>query len=259
MIIAMKEQLLTKAGLIVDLNAKTAIITGAAGGIGRAVAEAVFEAGASVLAVDQSEIHRQKDPEKKGTYICHVADVSSASSVDTMIKKCLNDIGPPDILINIAAISTPCPVGEMTLENWNHNLDVNLTSVFLCSQAVLPHMIALGKGCIINFSSMIARTGGETSAHYSAAKSGIEGFSRSLAREVGPAGIRINVIAPGMIDTPMLDLMPQNQLQKLIKRIPLRRVGNPDDIVGLTLLLASEAGNYITGQTFHINGGLYMN
>jgi 3-oxoacyl-[acyl-carrier protein] reductase len=204
-------------------------------------------------------MNRQNDPKKEGTYICHVADVSCASSVETIIKKCLNDIGPPDILINIAAISTPCPVGDMTLENWNHNLDVNLTSVFLCSQAVLPHMIEFGKGCIINFSSMIARTGGETSAHYSAAKSGIEGFSRSLAREVGPAGIRINVIAPGMIDTPMLDLMPQTQLQKLIKRIPMRRVGNPHDIVGLTLLLASEAGNYITGQTFHINGGLYMN
>ncbi len=255
----MKEHLLKKTGLIVDLNAKTAIITGAAGGIGQAVADAVFDAGANVFAVDQSEINRQNDPKKEGTYICHVADVSCASSVETIIKKCLNDIGPPDILINIAAISTPSPVRDMTLENWNHNLDVNLTSVFLCSQAVLPYMIELGKGCIINFSSMIARTGGETSAHYSAAKSGIEGFSRSLAREVGPAGIRINVIAPGMIDTPMLDLMPQNQLQKLIKRIPLRRVGNPHDIVGLTLLLASDAGNYITGQTFHINGGLYMN
>ena len=255
----MKEQRLKRAGLIVDLNAKTAIITGAAGGIGQAVADAFFEAGANVFAVDQSEMHRQKDHRKEGTYICHMADVSCASSVNAAIKKCLNDIGPPDILINIAAISTPCPVGEMTLKNWNYNLNVNLTSVFLCTQAVLPYMIELGKGCIINFSSMIARTGGETSAHYSAAKSGIEGFSRSLAREVGPAGIRINVIAPGMIDTPMLDLMPQTQLQKLIKRIPLGRIGNPRDIVGLTLLLASDAGNYITGQTFHINGGLYMN
>ena len=255
----MKAHRLKKAGLIVDLNAKTAIITGAAGGIGSAVADAFFEAGAKVLAVDQSEKIRENDPKKEGTYICHVADVSRTSSVNTMINKCLYDIGPPDILINIAAISTPCPVGEMTSENWNHNLNVNLTSVFLCSQAVLPYMIKRGKGCIINFSSMIARTGGETSAHYSAAKSGIEGFSRSLAREVGPAGIRINVIAPGMIDTPMLDLMPQTQLQKLIKRIPLRHVGNPYDIVGLTLLLASEAANYITGQTFHVNGGLYMN
>jgi 3-oxoacyl-[acyl-carrier protein] reductase len=255
----MKEQLLKKAGIIVDLNAKTTIITGAAGGIGRAVADAFFEAGAKVFAVDQSEKIGENDPKKKGTYICHVADVSCASSVDTIIKKCLNDIGPPDILINIAAISSPCPVRDMTLENWKHNLDVNLTSVFLCSQAVLPYMIELGKGCIINFSSMIARTGGETSAHYSAAKSGIEGFSRSLAREVGPAGIRINVIAPGTIDTPMLDLMPRTQRQKLIKRIPLRRIGNPHDIVGITLLLASDAGNYITGQTFHINGGLYMN
>ncbi len=106
---------------------------------------------------------------------------------------------------------------------------------------------------------MIARTGGETSAHYSAAKSGIEGFSRSLAREVGPSGIRINIIAPGMIDTAMLDLMPQAQKQKLMQRIPLRRIGIPQDIAGLALLLASEAGSYITGQTFHINGGLYMN
>jgi len=246
--------------MLVDLNAKTAIITGAAGGIGKAVTDAVFDAGAKVFAVDQSEKIRVNDPKGGGgIYFSHVAGVSRASSVDTMIDKCLNDIGPPDILINIAAISAPCPVHDMTLENWQHNMDVNLTSVFLCTRAVLPYMIERRKGCIINFSSMIARTGGETSAHYSAAKSGIEGLSRSLAREVGPSGIRVNVIAPGMIDTPMLELMPQTQLQKLTKRIPLRRIGNPRDIIGLTLLLASDAGSYITGQTFHINGGLYMN
>ncbi|MGD2187950.1 MAG: 3-oxoacyl-ACP reductase family protein [Desulfobacterales bacterium] len=254
----MKEHTFKTAGLNVDLNAKTAIITGAAGGIGTAIAGAVFDAGARVFAVDRSEIKRQNVPKKEGTFICHVADVRHTSSVDNMINKCLSDIGPPDILINMAAISVPCPVKEMTLENWNQHMEANLTSVFLCTQAVLPSMIKRRKGCIINFSSMIARTGGETSAHYSAAKSGIEGFSRSLAREVGPSGIRINVIAPGMIDTPMLELMPQAQLEKLTRRIPLRRIGNPRDTIGITLLLASDAGGYITGQTIHINGGLYM-
>ena len=137
-------------------------------------------------------------------------------------------------------------------------MDVNLTSVFLCTQAVLPHMIQHKRGCIVNFSSVIARTGGEMSSHYAAAKAGIEGFSRSLAREVGPYGIRVNVISPGMIDTDMLALMPRAQREKLVGSLPLKRIGYPSDLVGLALLLVSNAGSYITGQTIHVNGGLLM-
>jgi 3-oxoacyl-[acyl-carrier protein] reductase len=243
----------------INLNGEIAIVTGAARGIGKALAESLFGAGASVFAVDKSDIGILNDDKGSDTWFGHVADISQSLAVTSMVDKCLSLFGPPDILMNIAGISTPCPVSDMTLGNWQKNMDVNLTSVFLCTQAVLPHMIKRRKGCIVNFSSMIARTGGETSAHYSAAKSGIEGFSRSLAREVGPSGIRINIIAPGMIDTAMLDLMPQAQKQKLMQRIPLRRIGIPQDINGLALLLASEAGSYITGQTFHINGGMYMN
>jgi 3-oxoacyl-[acyl-carrier protein] reductase len=146
----------------------------------------------------------------------------------------------------------------MDLAGWQKVIDVNLTSVFICTKAVLPHMIKQRRGSIINFSSVVAHTGGETSAHYTAAKAGIEGFSRTLALELGPYGIRVNVIAPGMIDTRMLALMPEEQKQKIVRKLPLRRVGRPEDLVGVTLLLASDAGSYITGQTLHINGGLFF-
>jgi len=246
-------------GIFSDLAGKTAIITGAARGIGEAIAESVVLAGAKVLAVDIKDAVTEDDAPRPLNWHGFQADVSNPSQVNNVVEYCLSKLGPPEILVNIAAVSTPCLVKDMPLDNWRMNIDVNLTSVFLCTQAVLPHMVGRGKGSIVSFSSVIASTGGETSAHYCAAKAGIEGFSRSLAKEVGPSGIRVNVISPGMIETPMLALMPENQKKKLVNRLPLQRVGYPRDLVGLALLLVSDAGSYITGQTIQVNGGLYMN
>jgi len=246
----------------IDLTGKTAIVTGAARGIGYTIARALARAGANVLAVDRLESVKTDPGKDMGAqgYAAegYVADISSPRSVDDMVKACLYRFGTPDILLNIAAISRPVPVQDMGIDAWKETMDVNLTSVFLCTRAVLPHMVEQKRGCILNFSSIVAQTGGVTSAHYSAAKAGVEGFSRSLAREVAPKGIRVNVIAPGMIDTPMLDLMPEAQKQKLASRVPLQRIGTPDDLIGPVMLLVSDGGAYITGQTLAVNGGQSM-
>ncbi len=241
-----------------DIPGKIILITGAAQGIGNAIARAFITAGAKVLAADLDESISAFDHSADGHSRGFKADVSRVADVAAMVNQCLQTFGVPDVLINVAAISNPVAFQEMDLALWQKVIDVNLTSVFLCTKAVLPQMTEQRKGSIINFSSIIAHTGGETSAHYTAAKAGIEGLSRTMALELGPCGIRVNCIAPGMIDTRMLALMPAEQRRKVTGKIPLRRVGQPEDLVGVALLLASDAAGYITGQTFHVNGGLFL-
>lgn len=242
--------------LVDDLKGKVVLVTGAAGGIGSKVAEGFASCGSYVLASDIDQSIDEKASRYGGFGVC--ADVSDADQIKKMIDACISQFGPPDILVNVAAISTPCLVKDMSLDHWQHTLKINLTSVFLCTTAVLPHMLKKKKGSIISFSSSNAATGGKTTAHYAATKGGIEAFSRSLALEVGPKGIRVNVVAPGMVDTAMLDLMPTAQKAALSSRLPLPRLGVPLDVVKPVLFLASDAAAYITGQTLHINGGLYM-
>jgi 3-oxoacyl-[acyl-carrier protein] reductase len=242
--------------LIDDLKGKVVLVTGAARGIGFKVAEGFAACGSLVVASDIDTVIEEKAARYGGLGV--YADVSDADQVKKMVDACLEKFGPPDVLVNVAAISTPCLVQDMPLDHWQRTIKINLTSVFLCTRAVLPHMLEKKKGAIISFSSSNAAMGGKTTAHYAAAKAGIEAFSRSLAMEVGPKGIRINVVAPGMVDTPMLDLMPAAQKAALSSRLPLPRLGNPMDVVKPVLFLASDAAAYITGQTLHINGGLYM-
>lgn len=242
----------------VNLSDKTAIITGAAQGIGKSVAKGIVESGARVLAVDIADSIRDVPGKLEGKYEPCQTDVSDPQSVEKMVLKCVELFGAPDLLINIAGITNPCSVQNMSLDTWQQMIDVNLTSVFLTTQYVLPYMIEKQKGSMINFSSIYAETGGVTCAHYSAAKAGIEAFSKALAREVGGSGIRVNVIAPGLIETGMTDLMRPEQKNALIKRTPLQRIGHPDDFIGPVLLLASNAGSYITGQIIRVNGGRTM-
>lgn len=241
-----------------DLTGEVAIITGAARGIGRAVTETLALSGAMILALDLEAPRTVGGPDANATIIHRKADISKPAEIDQALEFCLQELGPPDILVHVAGISTPCPVAKMTVDNWQQNIDVNLQPVFYLSKAVLPHMTGRGGGKMVFFSSMIASTGGETSAHYTAAKGGVEGYCRSLAREVGPSGIRVNIVAPGMIDTAMLDLMPDTQKQSLSRRIPLRRIGLPEDLAGAVLFLVSNASAYITGQILHVNGGMYL-
>ena len=242
----------------VNLSDKVAIVTGAVQGIGKSVAEGIAESGARVLAVDILSPTEDAQEKWEGRWKTCQTDVSDPEAVEAMVLKCVDLFGPPDILVNVAGITKPCPVRKMSLDIWQQMMNVNLTSVFLTTKNVLRYMLEKRSGSIINFSSIYAETGGTGSAHYSAAKAGIEGFSKALAREVGGSGIRVNIIAPGLIETRMLDLMSPEQKSELIKEIPLHRVGYPDDFLGPVFLLASDAGSYITGQTFRINGGMTM-
>ncbi|MDT8271937.1 MAG: SDR family NAD(P)-dependent oxidoreductase [Desulfomonilia bacterium] len=240
------------------MTGKVAIITGAARGIGRSVAEAMCAEGAKVMAVDLLVVDAPESESIPDRWRSFQADVSDPAAVQAMVHECTAVFGPPDILVNMAAISTPSSVSRLSLEQWDQTLRVNLTSVFLCTKAVLPMMIERSRGVIISFSSVLADVGGKGNAHYAAAKAGVEAFSKSLAREVSPHGIRVNVISPGMVDTPMLDLMDAQQKETLSARIPLKRIGQPADLVEPVLFLASEGSTYITGQVIRVDGGMNM-
>lgn len=248
----------SRKDLFIDLSGRVAIVTGAARGIGNAIANALTWCGAAVLMIDKLPIDDSIRKSENQNNLSMAIDVSRPVEVARAVDYCLHNLGTPDILIHAAGISAPCSIFEMSPDVWRETIDVNLHPAYYLTRSILPHMSSKKNGSLIFFSSMIAHTGGETSAHYTAAKSGVEGFVRSLAREVGPLGIRANVIAPGMIDTAMLDLMPSNQKEKLSRRIPMQRIGVPPDLIGITLLLSSDAASYITGQIIHINGGMHM-
>ncbi|WP_050782965.1 SDR family NAD(P)-dependent oxidoreductase [Desulfatibacillum aliphaticivorans] len=239
-----------------DFKGQIALVTGAASGIGLAVARAFARSGASVYAVDRAPevVEIGKDLNGMG----HVADISDPQAAGHIISECRKQFGVPHVLVNVAAISKPCMVSNMSFDAWRETIDVNLSGVFSLAKAVLPDLSARGGGSIINFSSVLAGTGGKSSAHYAAAKGGVEAFTRSLALEYGPKNVRVNTVAPGMVDTPMLALMNDTQRAALKSRIPLKRIATPEDIAGVVLFLASDAAAYITGQTIGVNGGMYM-
>ena len=239
-----------------DFQNKVVLVTGAAGGIGKAVAQSFADCGAKVLATDLNPLIEKLAAEYGGIGVA--ADLSAPDEVRQIVRICLDKWGQPEVLVNIAAAGRLVPFTELSFKEWQRSLDVNLTSVYLLTAEVLPHMITRKKGSIISFSSCVAEEGAKYHVHYAAAKAGIEGYSRSLAREVGPLGIRVNVIAPGMVDTPMLDFLPAEEKRRLARRYPLKRPGRPEEFIGPVLFLASDAASYITGHTLDVNGGRIM-
>jgi 3-oxoacyl-[acyl-carrier protein] reductase len=178
--------------------------------------------------------------------------------VDEVIKAVTEEYGSPSILVNNAGITRDNLLMRMKEEEWQSIIDTNLTSIFRLSKAVLRGMMKARKGRIINISSVVGATGNPGQTNYAAAKAGIFGFTRSMAREVGSRGITVNAIAPGFIDTDMTRELTEEQRKGLIEDIPLQRLGQPEDIANAVVFLASEAGAYITGETLHVNGGMYM-
>ena len=238
---------------------KIAIVTGAGQGIGRGIALALAKDGAKVVVADITDKRFEvvKEIEALGSQALAVkCDVSNRSDVESMVKEALNKFGRVDILVNNAGIYPFKPFAEMTEQDWDRVLNVNLKGVFYCVKAVLPKMIEQRYGKIINLSSIAGSVVGFPSlVHYSASKAAIAGFTKSLALEVAQHGINVNAIAPGPIDTPGTKAPDVTITEQTIKAIPVGRMGLPQDIANLTVFLASDKSSFITGQCIVSDGG----
>ncbi|MCH8010199.1 MAG: SDR family oxidoreductase [Chloroflexi bacterium] len=248
------------------LDGKVAIVTAAAGaGIGRATAKRMAEEGAKVVVTDA---HAKRVEEVAATMsrdlgqdvIALQVDVRNVDDVTRMVDATLERHGQIDILMNNAGINKLSKVWEMDDETWRLVIDVNLTGTFNCMRAVLPHMIERKTGAIVSMASSAGWVGGsDGEAHYSAAKAGIMGLTRAVAAEVGPHGVRVNAIAPGLIYNEFLErIYPKEFFERYAKRVPLGRVGQPTDVADLAVFLASDMSRYITGEVINISGGSVM-
>lgn len=244
------------------LDGQVALVTGASRGIGSAIADRLAAMGASVVGTATSEAGAAAITERLGAIGANnrgaVLDVNDATACDALLADIAASAGAVTILVNNAGITRDQILLRMKDEDWDAVLATNLTSVFRLSKTCLRGMMKARHGRIIGISSVVGSMGNAGQANYAAAKAGMEGFTRSLAREVGSRGITVNVIAPGFIDTDMTRSLDDAQRGELLKGIPLQRLGQPEDIAAAVGFLASEAGGYITGHTLHVNGGMYM-
>ncbi|RLJ17256.1 3-oxoacyl-ACP reductase [bacterium endosymbiont of Escarpia laminata] len=244
------------------LENQIALVTGASRGIGAAIADTLGKAGATIIGTATSQggadaiSTRFSEAGYKGQGM--VLNVTDQASVDGVVKAINDQFGVPTILVNNAGITRDNLLMRMKEEEWESIIDTNLTSIFRLSKALLRGMMKARKGRVINISSVVGAMGNPGQTNYAAAKAGIFGFTRSMAREVGSRNITVNAIAPGFIETDMTNELPEEQRKMLINGIPLQKLGQPEDIANTVLFLASESGGYITGETIHVNGGMYM-
>ena len=241
------------------LAGEVALVTGATRGIGAAIAQALTAAGATVIGTATSESGAQAISESlsgKGRGI--VLNIADDESVQAAIKDIQGNEGSPTIVVNNAGITRDNLLIRMKTEEWDDVLSTNLSGVYRVSKACLRGMMKARQGRIINIASVIGVMGNAGQANYAAAKAGIIGFSKSLAREIGSRNITVNVVAPGFIDTDMTRVLSEEQRGDMLAQVPLGRLGEGDDIADAVLFLASKAGAYITGETLHVNGGMLM-
>ena len=242
------------------LQGEIALVTGATRGIGAAIAQMLAAHGARVVGTATSEAGAQAITERLSPSggAGRVLDVRDGAAVEALIDAIGKEFGPVSILVNNAGITRDQLLMRMKDDDWNTILDTNLSSVYRTSKAAMRGMMKARKGRIVNIASVVGVTGNPGQANYAAAKAGIIAFSKSLAREIGSRGITVNVVAPGFIDTDMTRALTEEQRQALLGQIALGRLGAPDDIAQAVLFLASPAASYITGETLHVNGGMYM-
>lgn len=241
-----------------DLSNRVAIVTGSARGIGRAIALKLAGVGATVVVSDIAEAESAAEEIRAmGRQSLAVsANVGSSADVAALVETVMAKYGRVDILVNNAGIARDQLLVRMSEEDWDAVLTVNLKSVFLCTRAVLRHMMKQRWGRIVSISSIVGIVGNAGQANYSSAKAGIIGFTRTIAKEVGSRGITANAVAPGFIDTKMTQQLTDNQRQELMRRIPLGSLGTPQDIAEAVAFLASEEARYITGQVLGVDGGM---
>jgi 3-oxoacyl-[acyl-carrier protein] reductase len=243
------------------LDGKLVLVTGATRGIGKAIALTLGKAGATVIgtattesgADNVSKLFSENKILGKGKKL----DVTDIDQISNLIKSVGEDFGPIDILVNNAGITRDNILLRMKEEEWEEIITTNLSSIYRMSKAVLRGMIKNRSGRIISITSVVGAMGNAGQSNYSAAKAGMIGFTKSLAREVGVRNITVNAIAPGFIETDMTDSLPEDQKMALALQIPMGRLGTAEEVANAVLFLAGDGGSYITGQTLHVNGGMY--
>jgi 3-oxoacyl-[acyl-carrier protein] reductase len=249
-----------------DLNGKVALVTGASSGIGRATAMALAASGADVAVnfnrnESGAEAARAEIVNAGGKAIVVQADVTKAADVQSLVKQTELEFGPIDILVNNAgSLIERLKILELSDERWDEVINLNLKSAFLCSKAVAETMITRKSGSIVNVSSIAGRNGGALgSIHYSTAKGGIITFTKGLAKELAPHGVRVNAVSPGVIATPYHEQFSSADMMKAyIGMIPLGRIGQPEEVASVICFLASDAASFLVGETIEINGGMFM-
>ena len=241
------------------LQGEIALVTGASRGIGKAIAEQLKADGATVIGTATTDGGAEKISKylgEGGKGMC--LNVTDSASVEAVIKQIEADFGNISILVNNAGITRDTLLMMMKDDQWEDIIQTNLTSIFRLSKAVLRKMMKARKGRIINIGSVVGSTGNPGQTNYSAAKAGLLGFTKSLAREIGSRNITVNAVAPGFIDTDMTRELAEEQKAALVGSIPLGRLGDPADIANAVSFLAGPESSYITGETLHVNGGMYM-
>ncbi|MCS3845612.1 3-oxoacyl-ACP reductase FabG [Xanthomonas campestris pv. raphani] len=242
------------------LQGEIALVTGASRGIGAAIADTLAAQGATVIGTATSASGAAAIGERLAANGGHGRElnVTDAAAVDALIDAIGKEFGAVSILVNNAGITRDNLLMRMKEDDWQAIIDTNLTSVFRTSKAVMRGMMKARKGRIINIASVVGVTGNPGQTNYAAAKAGIIAFSKSLAKEVGSRGVTVNVVAPGFIDTDMTKALPEDAKTALLQQIALGHLGQPDDIANAVAFLAGPTARYITGETLHVNGGMYM-
>lgn len=244
------------------MSAKIALVTGASRGIGKAIADELARAGHIVVGTATSEsgaaaITERLQKISPGS-LGKVLNVNDKDSVNELVKHIGTELGAPLIVVNNAGITKDNLMMRMKDDEWDSVMDTNLNSAYRVVKACLRGMTKARWGRVINISSVVGSMGNAGQANYSATKAGIEGFGRALAAEIGSRGITVNAVAPGFIDTDMTKELPEEQRQLLQEKIPLGRLGEPEEVAQVVAFLASDAASYVTGTTMHVNGGMYM-
>ena len=244
---------------MIDLRKINIILTGSTGGIGGAILESLYNSNANIIATGTNQDKLNKIKEKFSKVITKKFDILEHNSIEKFVDEC-SDIfqNKIDVLINNAGVTNDNLTIRMKLNEWNRVINLNLTSTFLISKHVIKKMLKNKNGKIINVTSVVGHTGNIGQANYAASKAGLIGMSKSLALEYGKKNIKINCISPGFIKSEMTDKINDNFKQTLLEKISLERFGTPEDVANAALFLSSDLSNYITGETIHVNGGMYF-